>query len=68
MFIDLPISFERTYSIIWREVNRNLNLKTNTLFKIDELPITSHEEYLRKAIQKKVISISHLWNRKKENI
>lgn len=60
--IDLPISREHAYSVIWREINRVLNLETNRVLGIDEPFEQDHEEFLRKAVQKKVIPVARLWN------
>ena len=59
--IDLPVSREHTYSVIWREINRGLNLKTNRVLGIDEPFERDHEEFLRKAVQNKIIPIARLW-------
>lgn len=60
--IDLPVLREHTYSVIWQEINRALNLKTNQELGIDEPFDQNHEEFLRRAVQKRTISISRVWN------
>jgi hypothetical protein len=64
-FADLPVSREQTYSTIWREINRGLNLETNRVLGIDEPFEQDHEEFLRKAVQKRVIPIARLWDIKR---
>lgn len=61
-FVNLTASQERVYSVIWREVNRGLNLKTNRVLGIDEPFEQDHEEFLRKTVQKKVILMTRLWD------
>ena len=58
--IDLPVSREQTYSVIWQEINRALNLETNRVLGIDEPFDQNHEEFLRRAIQKRTIPISRV--------
>lgn len=60
--IDLPVSREHTYLVIWQEVNRTLNLKTNRALGIDEPFDQNHEEFLRRAVQKRTIPISRVWD------
>lgn len=60
--IDLPVSCEHTYAVIWREINRGLNLETNRALGIDEPFEQDHEEFLRRAVQKKVIPVARLWD------
>lgn len=64
-FVDLPVSREQTYSTIWREINRGLNLETNRVLGIDEPFEQEHEEFLRKAVQKRIIPIARLWDIKR---
>jgi hypothetical protein len=64
-FVDLPVSREQTYSTIWSEINRGLNLKTNRVLGIDEPFEQDHEEFLRRAVQKRVIPIARLWDIKR---
>ena len=64
-FGNLPILREQTYSVILREINRGINLKTNRVLGIDEPFEQDHEEFLRRAIQKRVIPIARLWNIKR---
>ena len=64
-FVDLPVSREQTYSTIWSEINRGLNLETNRVLGIDESFEQDHEEFLRRAIQKRVIPIARLWDIKR---
>ena len=64
-FVDLPVSREQTYSAIWREINRGLNLETNRVLGIDEPFEQGHEEFLRRAVQKRVIPIARLWDIKR---
>jgi len=64
-FVDLPVSREQTYSTIWSEINRGLNLETNRVLGIDESFERDHEEFLRRAIQKRVIPIARLWDIKR---
>ncbi len=64
-FTDLIVSQEHTYSVIWREVNRDFNLEANRVLRIDESFEQSHEEFLRKAIKKKVIPITRVWKIKR---
>jgi hypothetical protein len=58
--ISLPVSFETTYIVIWQEINRALNLETNHMLGINEPFNQTHEDFLRLAIQKKVVSISRI--------
>ena len=68
-FVNLPISREQTYSIIWREINRELNLETNRALGIDEQPFEQdHEEFLREAVRKRTISIARLWDIKRRTL
>lgn len=60
--IDLPVSREHTYSAIWQEINRALNLETNRVLGIDEPFDQNHEEFLRRAVQKRTIPISRVWD------
>lgn len=64
-FANFPASREHTYSAIWREINRGLNLETNRLLGIDEPFEQDHEEFLRGAVQKRVIPIARLWDIKR---
>ena len=64
-FVDLPVSREQTYSTIWSEFNRGLNLETNRVLGIDEPFEQGHEEFLRRAVQKRVIPIARLWDIKR---
>ncbi|HCA78582.1 MAG TPA: hypothetical protein DEP53_02495 [Bacteroidetes bacterium] len=64
-FVDLPVSREQTYSTIWSEINRGLNLETNRVLGIDEPFEQGHEEFLRRAVQKRVIPIARLWDIKR---
>ncbi len=64
---DIPVSREQTYSVIWREINRGLNLETNRVLGIDEPFEQDHEEFLRRAVQKRVIPIARLWDIKRRN-
>jgi len=67
-FTTLSISQENVYSLIWQEINRGLNLKTNHVLGIDEPFEQNHEEFLRKAVQKKVVPIARLWNIKRRTL
>jgi len=67
-FTSLPISQKDVYSMIWREINRGLNLETNRMLGIDEPFEQNHEEFLRKAVQKKVIPVARLWDIKRRTI
>lgn len=53
--------------MIWREINRGLNLETNRALGIDEPFEQDHEEFLRKAVQKRTIPIARLWDIKRRN-
>jgi len=64
-FVNLPVSREQTYSTIWSEINRGLNLETNRVLGIDEPFEQDHEEFLRRAVQKRVIPIARLWDIKR---
>ena len=64
-FVDLPVSREQTYSTIWSEINRGLNLETTRVLGIDEPFEQGHEEFLRRAVQKRVIPIARLWDIKR---
>lgn len=64
-FADLSVSQEQTYTAIWREINRGLNLETNRVLGIDEPFEQDHEEFLRRAVQKRVIPIARLWDIKR---
>lgn len=64
-FANLPASREQTYSAIWQEINRDLNLETNRMLGIDEPFEQDHEEFLRRAVQKRVIPIARLWDIKR---
>ncbi len=66
-FTDLPTTREQTYSVIWREINRGLNLETNRALGIDEPFEQDHEEFLRKAVQKRTVPIARLWDIKRRN-
>lgn len=61
-FIDLLTDQERAYSVIWGEVNRDLNLETNRALGIDEPFEQDHEDFLRGAVRKKIIPITRLWD------
>ena len=67
-FVDLPVSREQTYSAIWKEINRGLNLETNRVLGIDEPFEQNHEEFLRGAVQKRVIPIARLWDIKRRTL
>lgn len=64
-FANLSASREQTYSAIWREINRGLNLETSRVLGIDEPFEQDHEEFLRRAVQKRVIPIARLWDIKR---
>lgn len=64
-FVELPVSREQAYSAIWREINRGLNLEINRVLGIDEPFEQDHEEFLRGAVQKKIVPIARLWNIKR---
>jgi hypothetical protein len=66
-FMDLPTTREQMYSVIWREINRGLNLETNRTLGIDEPFELDHEEFLRGAVRKRVIPIARLWDIKRRN-
>ena len=66
--IALPVSRESTYSVIRREINRSLNLQANRSLGIDEPFEQDHEDFLRKAVQKRVITIAQLWDIKRRTI
>ena len=67
-FIDLPTTREQTYLVLWREINRGLNLETNRILGIDEPFEQDHEEFLRQAVRKRVIPIARLWDIKRRNL
>lgn len=64
-FADLSVSREQTYTAIWREINRGLNLETNRVLGIDESFEQDHEEFLRRVVQKRIIPIARLWDIKR---
>lgn len=66
-FMDLPTTREQTYSVIWREINRGLNMETNRAFGIDEPFEQDHEEFLRRAVLKRTIPIARLWDIRRRN-
>lgn len=66
-FVDLPTTREQTYSVIWREIDRGLNLETNRALGIDEPFEQDHEEFLRGAVRKRTIPIVRLWDIKRRN-
>ncbi|MFH2003393.1 MAG: Type 1 glutamine amidotransferase-like domain-containing protein [Bacteroidota bacterium] len=65
--IELPVSREQTYLIIWREANRILNIKTNRVIGVSEQFEQSQEEFLRRAVRERHIPMINIWNIVKKN-
>jgi dipeptidase E len=64
--IKLSLSYEQTYLTIWREANKVLNLKTNYVIGAGEPFDQNHEDFLRRAIQKRTITIEGIRNMRKK--